>query len=130
MEDNFNQILEDTETLCSVLSNDYITETTKNYKKLISDQIDVRQNEMRLRKLSNPNFPYGKFIVSEGRKYYKVLHILSDEENDTHCFIDRTTGEVYRPHSEATPYKKRSYTLDHCIKHADWRGYYLKNVTI
>ena len=39
------------------------------------------------------------FSVSNGRKYAKVISSSGENQNFVFCFIDRKTGEVYKPAS-------------------------------
>ena len=65
-------------------------------------------------------------LDSSGRKYHKIWH-----EGSCHAFIDKKTGEVYKPASVKAPAKgvrfnlliieEREFVLENC----DWAGGYL-----
>ena len=78
-----------------------------------------------------------KFRIQKGKKYYKIIH--QDWRNgeyvdgSVHAFVDKNTGEVYKPASWKSPakhvrydlriIKEREYVLnpDNC----GWAGGYL-----
>ena len=78
-----------------------------------------------------------KFRMEFGRKYIKVIQqdLRDDEYRDggVHAFIDRKTGEVYKPASWKSPAKIVRYDLRlisdraklHDPKFTDWAGGYL-----
>ena len=52
------------------------------------------------------------FSVSNGRKYAKVISSSGENQNFAFCFIDRKTGEVYKPASWKSPATKHvRYTI-------------------
>ena len=78
-----------------------------------------------------------KFRMEFGRKYIKVIQqdLRDDEYRDggVHAFIDKKTGEVYKPASWKSPAKIVRYDLRlisdraklHDPKFTDWAGGYL-----
>ncbi len=82
-----------------------------------------------------------EFIFEEGRKYYKIKSYdvkkterLEDRQvisNGVHAFVDKKTGEVYKPASWRGPAKGVRYDLrvinerHACLSNADWAGGYL-----
>ncbi len=68
-----------------------------------------------------------KFETSVGRKYIKIIQV----DGGVHAFIDKNTGEVYKPASWAKPAKHVRYDLriitqrQECLARADWAGGYL-----
>ena len=85
---------------------------------------------------ANSSFPI-KFRMESGRKYWKVIN--RDErdgvyrDGGVHAFIDRKTGEVYKPASWKSPAKIVRYDLRlikdranlHNPRFTDWAGGYL-----
>jgi len=47
------------------------------------------------------------FKVEEGRKYYKVMQALVDQHPhwSVHAFVDKNTGDIYKPASWRGPAK-------------------------
>jgi len=77
-----------------------------------------------------------KFRVLEGRKYLKINQYDVDMDGKefgggVHAFIDKNTGEVYKPASWKSPAKHVRYDLriirerEECLMRADWAGGYL-----
>ena len=68
--------------------------------------------------------------IQMGKKYIKLIQI-SWGSRSIHAFIDKTTGEVYKPASFFKPAKHVRYKLlddqsfQQCINVADWAGGYL-----
>ena len=75
------------------------------------------------------------FRYEAGRKYYKIM--MYEEQGDVrrsqgvHAFVDKKTGEVYKPASWRGPAKIVRYDLriirerQECFARADWAGGYL-----
>ena len=67
------------------------------------------------------------FSMELGRKYWKI----NQNTGGVHAFIDRNTGEVYKPASWRGPAKHVRYDLriinqrQECFENADWAGGYL-----
>ena len=68
-----------------------------------------------------------KFEATAGRKYWKI----SAKGQGVHSFIDKKTGQVYKPASWKAPAKHVRYDLriinerNACLANADWAGGYL-----
>ena len=68
-----------------------------------------------------------RFSIEAGRKYWKIMQ----NHGGVHAFIDRNTGEVYKPASWRGPAKIVRYDLrvirerEQCLANADWAGGYL-----
>ena len=78
------------------------------------------------------------FRSEEGRKYYKIIHQEFDRstgnyrDGGVHAFVNKKTGEVYKPASWKSPHTKYvRYDLriikqrEECYARADWAGGYL-----
>ena len=69
------------------------------------------------------------FTMKYGKKYIKVIQ----DNSSVHSFIDRNTGQVYKPASYKSPAKHVRYDLRiisdraklHDPKYTDWAGVYL-----
>ena len=69
------------------------------------------------------------FTMKYGKKYIKVIQ----DNSSVHSFIDRNTGQVYKPASYKSPAKHVRYDLRiisdraklHDPKYTDWAGGYL-----
>ena len=68
-----------------------------------------------------------KFEIETGRKYHKIYA----KNQGVHAFVNKTTGEVFKPASYKAPAKHVRYDLRRiqqrreCFANADWAGGYL-----
>ena len=68
-----------------------------------------------------------KFEIQTGRKYHKIYC----KNQGVHAFVNKTTGEVFKPASWKSPAKHVRYDLriindrERCFSNADWAGGYL-----
>ena len=78
------------------------------------------------RKYPNSTDPV-RFEVNSGRKYLKINQI----DGGVHAFVNKETGEVFKPASWKSPAKHVRYDLriindrERCFSNADWAGGYL-----
>ena len=84
-----------------------------------------------------PNFSKKvTFKMELGRKYWKLNQVDYDANGEefsggVHAFVDRNSGDVYKPASWKSPAKHIRYNLlddnsfDECLSRADWAGGYL-----
>ena len=60
----------------------------------------------------------------KGNKYWKVI-----TDNSVHCFVDRITGDVFKPASWSKPAPIPRFNLlinaQECLTKCDWNGGYL-----
>ena len=78
-----------------------------------------------------------RFNVIEGRKYWKIFSYEYDDykgeykQGSINCFVDKKTGDVFKPASYNKPAKHVRYNLldedsrANCLLRADWAGGYL-----
>ena len=76
-------------------------------------------------------------IIESGTKYHKIIQVIDDGPNrlgpsrSVHCFINRKTGEVYKPATWKAPAKHVRFDLriieqrEQLLSSADWAGSYL-----
>ena len=86
-------------------------------------------------KIGRHEAPVYKFYPEEGRKYFKIIMEIPNENRDpsrsVHAFVDKKTGEVYKPASFKAPAKHVRYNLlfieqrEWLLENADWAGGYL-----
>jgi hypothetical protein len=88
-------------------------------------------------KTSHPNSDPYKFSIESGRKYHKIIMETDGGSSrlgpsrSVHAFVDKKTGEVYKPASFKAPAKIVRYNLlmiesrEECFARADWAGGYL-----
>lgn len=72
-----------------------------------------------------------EYYIVEGKKYFKIVMRDSGGQKSAHAFVDRTTGEVYKPASWKSPAKHVRFNLttqehrEWLYENADWAGGYL-----
>ena len=130
------RILDWTETYCESL--------TENYKQ---HSISMHQNftsewsKDQLESIKNGTANLTKFVIKTGRKYYKIMQHEFDtfqdrneyREGSVHAFVDKNTGEVFKPASYNAPAKHVRYDLRiindraklHDPRYTGWAGGYL-----
>jgi len=141
-----NRILRWTNQLCISLAENY-----KQYHRRMIESNAARFNadgskaelsryaQQQLNELNEGTFKGMRFTIEEGRKYYKIMqNDWDDRANDwrsggVHAFVDKKTGEIYKPASWKSPAKHvrydlrvirdREYVLD--PRNCGWAGGYL-----
>ena len=104
-----------------------------NYQRSIPEMVLDWTNELVLRLQADYDRQYKsnsnpcKFAITSGRKYHKIL----DRTGSVHAFVNKQTGELYKPASWNAPAKRVRYDLrrikqrHECFNNADWAGSYL-----
>ena len=111
-----------------------ITQTKPEF--LTEALIEVLNNEWKVLSLENNRSVYNQLEMEIGRKYIKVWETLNrngvnDPARSCWMFVDKNTGEVYKPASWKAPAKIVRYRLleiasrEQCYANADWAGGYL-----
>mgnify|MGYP001312502367 FL=1 len=141
-----NRILRWTNQLCISLAENY-----KQYHRRMIESNAARFNadgsradlsryaQQQLNELNEGTFKGMRFTIEEGRKYYKIIsNDWDDRANDwrsggVHAFVNKKTGEIYKPASWKSPakhvrydlrlIKDREYVLD--PRNCGWAGGYL-----
>ena len=91
-----------------------------------TEELVTRLQEDYDRQYKNSSQPC-KFSITTGRKYHKIL----DRKGSVHAFVNKQTGEVFKPASWKSPAKHVRYDLriindrERCFSNADWAGGYL-----
>ena len=116
--------------LCNALKNDYIHTSVESYKRKLhsaSSEWDVIYYTQRIQEIKkNPDYD---FVIESGRKYYKI--IMVNNQRSVHAFVDKRTGEVYKPAGWQGPAKHVRYDLrvikdrEYVLENCDWAGGYL-----
>ena len=103
-------------------TNTYADTLTANYKlyhvrSLESMTSDYSQRQ--LEDVKNGTANLMRFVIKNGRKYYKIMQHDFDtfldrneyKEGCVHAFVDKNTGEVYKPASYNSPAKYVRYDM-------------------
>ena len=93
-----------TQTYC-----DSLTENYKQYHVRSMQQFSSDYANKQLEDVKNGTANLMKFVIKNGRKYYKIMQreFRNDNwrEGSVHAFVDKNTGEVYKPASYNSPAK-------------------------
>ena len=133
------KVLEWTEGLCKALERNYKNYHVRSMQSMNSRDGGSSYCQAQLKAVEDGTANLMKFKVMNGKRYYKVIQQDYDTFQDrneyrdgsVHAFIDKNTGEVYKPASWRAPakhvrydmriIKEREVMLDTC----DWAGGYL-----
>ena len=127
-------VAERTQDLVNALENNYKEYTRQSY---IRNPCDYSLKK--LTEIDNGTAKLVKFRIQSGRKYYKLIQQDYDTFQDrneyrdggVHAFVDKKTGDVFKPASWRGPAKIARYNLlddasyAQCLARADWAGGYL-----
>ena len=119
---------------------DRLEENYKEYALRLSSNYDSDYSKKRFESIKNGTANLMRFVVTKGRKYFKITAHEYDtfqdrneyREGGVHAFVNKNTGAVYKPASYNSPHTKhiRYNLLDEdsrseCLSKADWAGGYL-----
>ena len=135
---------------CETLEENFKQYTIRSYKRNIENPTSATEGyksyyEEQLQKIEDGTENLYKFVFKTGKKFHKVYFLEYKEKCDyynrpagysagsVHCFIDKQTGEVYKPASWKAPAKHVRYDLRiishreflHNSKNVDWAGGHL-----
>ena len=125
-----------TQTYC-----DSLTETYKQHSIRMHTNDTSDWSKQQLESINNGTANLTKFVIKNGRKYYKIMQHEFDtfrdkneyREGSVHAFVDKNTGEVYKPASYNSPAKHVRYDMRiinqraklHDPEYTGWAGGYL-----
>ena len=133
---------------CNALEENFKQYSINSYKRNIEEQRfpeNTKYYEEQLQKIEDGTENLYKFDYQVGKKYIKVFNLQYSEANDYYtraagyrqgsvtAFIDKNTGEVYKPASWKAPAKHVRFDLSiitereflHNPKNTDWAGGHL-----
>jgi hypothetical protein len=117
--------------LCVALEDNYRECASKLHRGAIERGENVNYHQSKIDEIMAGNYSMNKsFVIETGRKYYKIIMVDSNARS-VHAFVDKNTGEVYKPASWRGPAKHVRYDLRVIIErewlfaNADWAGSYL-----
>jgi hypothetical protein len=123
-------VLGHTFALCQALEQDFVKESIRRQEFFLASAVDRKYHEQKIADLKN-NIGAYQFTVDTGRKYHKVMMTTDGGNRSVHAFIDKKTGEVYKPASIKAPAKGVRFNLliitdrEWLLENADWAGGYL-----
>ena len=126
------------DTLCRALEEDYKQSHLRSMERMhLESASEYTRNEIQATK--NGTAKLMRFRVQSGRQYYKIIQQDYDTFQDrneyrdgsVHAFVEKTTGDVYKPAGWAKPAQHVRYNLlddksrENCLLSCDWAGGYL-----
>ena len=131
--------------------NDYANAITENYRRYHLETLNGNLHgnypeyaREQLDAIENGTANLMKFVVKTGKRYYKIVQQEFEtwekskyygqyRDGSVHCFVDKETGDVYKPASWAAPAKHIRFTFQNVNhlkfllnpKNVDWAGGYL-----
>ena len=126
------------DTLCRALEEDYKQSHLRSMERMhLESASEYTRNEIQATK--NGTAKLMRFRVQSGRKYFKIIQQDYDTFQDrneyrdgsVHAFVEKTTGDVYKPAGWAKPAQHVRYNLlddksrENCLLSCDWAGGYL-----
>ena len=115
--------------LCDALKQNYIDYSIASHKRSVHKEVNADYHQACIEDLKNGQCGY-EFTVESGRKYHKIM-MSANGSRSVHAFVDKKTGEVYKPSSIKSPAKGVRYDLriieqrEWLFENADWAGSYL-----
>lgn len=100
---------------------------TKQIEGKIDQWCDVLEHKAKTQTYGPQNI---YFWFSTGKYYYKIVMTYQDTKHDeVHAFVNKKTGDIYKPASWSAPYKQVRYNIwtqfDKLLHDCDWAGSYL-----
>ena len=130
------RVLDWTQTYCESLTENYKQHSISMHQTFTSEW-----SKEQLDAINNGTANLTNFVIKNGRKYYKIMQREFDtfqdrnewREGSVHAFVDKNTGEVFKPASYNAPAKHVRYDLRvindramlHDPRYTGWSGGYL-----
>ena len=111
---------------CETLEENFKQYSLRSYKRNIDENRfpeNTKYYQERIDEINNGTANLYKFVFKTGKKFHKVYFLEYQDANDyygtkagyksgsVHCFIDKQTGEVYKPASWKAPAKHVRFDL-------------------
>ena len=102
---------------CKALDENFKQDTIRSLEHNLKSDPECTYSANQLVKIMQGKANLDKFRYYEGKKYIKVVREEYDESDDrwrdttVHSFIDRNTGDVYKPASWKAPAKHVRYSF-------------------
>ena len=133
---------------CETLEENFKQYSLNSFKRNIDENRfpeNTKYYQDRVDEINNGTANLYKFVFKTGKKFHKVYFLQYEEANEyynrkagytagsVHCFIDKQTGEVYKPASWKAPAKHVRFDMRiirhreflHNPKNVDWAGGHL-----
>ena len=116
--------------LCDALYMNLKDQQIRSHQRSIREEINMDYHQSKIDHIMNHGID-AEFYSKRGRKYLKIIFKDAGGQQHVHAFINRNTGEVFKPASWNAPAKGVRYNLlndesrEWLYQNADWAGGYL-----
>ena len=108
-----------TEDYCKAITENYKIYHTRSMESMAASDPNSSYPSEELKRIQNGTANLMKFEIREGKKYYKVVQVEYDtfqnrneyRDGSVHAFVDKNTGNVYKPASWKAPAKHVRYSF-------------------
>ena len=131
-----------TEEYCKAITENYKLEHIRSMERMLAKDPECTYAAKELNDIQTGKANLMKFEIREGKKYYKIVQVEFDtfqgrneyRDRSVHSFVDKNTGNVYKPASWKAPHTKHvRFTFQEPKdirfllepRNVDWAGGYL-----
>ena len=131
-----------TNLYCEAITENYRLYHIDSMERMVASEPDSSYPSEELKRIQNGTANLMKFEIREGKKYYKIVQVEFDtfqgrneyRDSSVHSFVDKNTGNVYKPASWKAPHTKHvrfTFQKPEDIRflltpmNVDWAGGYL-----
>ena len=126
-----------TNLYCEAITENYRLYHIDSMERMAASEPDSSYPSDELKRIQNGTANLMKFEIREGKKYYKIVQVEFRTEygdSSVHSFVDKNTGDVYKPaswRSPATKHVRFTFQKPEDIRfllspiNVDWAGGYL-----
>lgn len=119
--------------LTGALYEDYKSRSIEAHNRSIGIGADITYHSQQIAKIYETGADAEFYLDPSPRKYYRLVmrYLTGNKQRSVHAFIDKATGDVYKPASWKSPAKHIRYNLlddksrELCYSKCDWSGAYL-----
>jgi len=126
-----DSVLKNTHLLIEALKDNYRQYAIRGHQRsIVIHGTQVEYHQQRIDELKSGDCSIN-YIIESGRKYHKLILIDGGGGRSVHAFVDKKTGEIYKPASWKSPAKGVRYDLriieqrERVLATCDWAGGYL-----
>ena len=103
-----------TNLYCEAITENYRLYHIDSMERMAASEPDSSYPSDELKRIQNGTANLMKFEIREGKKYYKIVQVEYDtfqnrneyRDHSVHSFVDKKTGNVYKPASWKSPHTK------------------------
>ena len=108
-----------TEEYCEAITENYKIYHQRSMESMVASDPSSSYPSDELKRIKDGTANLMKFEIREGKKYYKVVQVEYDtfqnrneyRDSSVHSFVDKNTGDVFKPASWKAPAKHVRFTF-------------------